>query len=102
MVENFMENKEGGECFRGCGEVEYLTQRVRVGPCPSSVGARMQPSMAIFSSFDSLLLLKRGGQVVFFGPLGFESSCLISYLQSIPGTPHIVEGENPATWMLST
>jgi len=53
--------------------------------------------MAIFSAFDSLLLLKRGGRTVFFGPLGLESCGLISYLQSIPGTPHITPNENPAT-----
>ena len=29
-----------------------------------------QPSVAIFNSFDSLLLLKRGGETVFFGELG--------------------------------
>jgi len=60
-----------------------------------------QPSYAIFSAFDSLLLLKRGGKTVFFGPIGDKSSNLIGYLQSIPGTPSITPGENPATWMLS-
>jgi hypothetical protein len=39
-----------------------------------------QPSIAIFNSFDSLLLLKRGGETVFFGELGAESSKLIEYL----------------------
>ncbi|CAN0465941.1 unnamed protein product, partial [Hapterophycus canaliculatus] len=28
-----------------------------------------QPSTYLFEMFDSLLLLKKGGQVVFFGPL---------------------------------
>lgn len=61
-----------------------------------------QPSIAIFDSFDSLLLLKRGGEVVFFGELG-ESSCnLISYLQGYEATTKIKAHENPATWMLTT
>ncbi len=61
-----------------------------------------QPSNAIFHSFDSLLLLKRGGEVVFFGELGTESNNLIEYLERYPSTPRIQPGENPATWMLTT
>lgn len=61
-----------------------------------------QPSIAIFNSFDVLLLLKRGGEVVFYGDLGNESSNLINYLQSYTATPLIKPGENPATWMLTT
>ena len=61
-----------------------------------------QPSVAIFSSFDSLLLLKRGGEVVFFGKLGDESKHLIDYFEGYDHTPKIQPGENPATWMLTT
>jgi ABC-type multidrug transport system ATPase subunit len=57
-----------------------------------------QPSIAIFNSFDSLLLLKRGGEVVFFGELGDESTNLITYLERYGSTPKIQPGENPATW----
>ena len=57
-----------------------------------------QPSIAIFNSFDSLLLLKRGGEVVFFGELGDESANLITYLERFSSTPKIQLGENPATW----
>lgn len=72
-----------------------------LSPSPSSSPPLPQPSVTIFSAFDHLLLLKRGGQTVFFGPLGFECSNLIAYLQAIPGTPAIEPGDNPATWMLS-
>lgn len=61
-----------------------------------------QPSIAIFADFDSLLLLKRGGETVFFGALAEESSGLISYFERYPSTPKIKAGENPATWMLTT
>ncbi|KDO30304.1 hypothetical protein SPRG_05017 [Saprolegnia parasitica CBS 223.65] len=59
-----------------------------------------QPSTEVFEMFDSLLLLKRGGETVFFGDLGTNASHLISYFKSIPNTPPLVEGANPATWML--
>lgn len=61
-----------------------------------------QPSIEIFNSFDALLLLKRGGETVFFGDLGKESSLLISYLERYQSTPVIQPGQNPATWMLTT
>ena len=60
-----------------------------------------QPSIAIFEDFDSLLLLKRGGETVFFGELGEHSCKLIEYLEGYESTPKIQPGENPATWMLT-
>jgi len=59
-----------------------------------------QPSIDIFEAFDELLLMKRGGQVIYAGPLGVRSNLLIDYFQAIDGTPRIKEGYNPATWML--
>ena len=44
-----------------------------------------QPSYPIFSGFDSLLLLKRGGQTVYFGPLGEKCSNLINFFETAPG-----------------
>jgi ABC-2 type transporter len=61
-----------------------------------------QPSIAIFNDFDELLLLKRGGETVFFGELGKQSSLLIQYFERFDATPKIHPGENPATWMLTT
>ena len=40
-----------------------------------------QPSIEIFEAFDNLLLLKRGGKIIFFGGLGKESINLINFLQ---------------------
>ncbi|BDA47821.1 probable pleiotropic drug resistance protein 1 [Coccomyxa sp. Obi] len=59
-----------------------------------------QPSIDIFESFDELLLLKRGGRTIYFGPTGERSAELVSYFESVPGVPRITEGANPATWML--
>lgn len=60
-----------------------------------------QPSIAIFNAFDALLLLKRGGETVFFGSLGENSVDLIQYLERYEATPKISVGENPSSWMLT-
>ncbi|XP_050234079.1 ABC transporter G family member 29-like [Mercurialis annua] len=59
-----------------------------------------QPSIDIFESFDELLLMKRGGQVIYSGPLGTNSHKIIEYFEAVPGIPKIKEKYNPATWML--
>ncbi|XP_031741892.1 pleiotropic drug resistance protein 3 isoform X2 [Cucumis sativus] len=59
-----------------------------------------QPSIDIFESFDELILLKTGGQMVYCGPLGQHSSKVIEYFEHVPGVSKIRENYNPATWML--
>ncbi|RDX62108.1 ABC transporter G family member 39, partial [Mucuna pruriens] len=59
-----------------------------------------QPSIDIFEAFDELLLMKRGGQVIYAGPLGHQSQKLIEYFEAIAGVQQIKDGYNPATWML--
>nr|KYP71088.1 ABC transporter G family member 39 [Cajanus cajan] len=59
-----------------------------------------QPSIDIFEAFDELFLMKRGGQVIYAGPLGHHSHKLIEYFECIEGVPKIKDGYNPATWML--
>lgn len=54
-----------------------------------------QPSSTVFEMFDDLLLLKQGGNVVFFGELGQGSCKLIEYFES-RGASRIEFGENPA------
>ncbi|KAK9030821.1 hypothetical protein V6N11_032231 [Hibiscus sabdariffa] len=59
-----------------------------------------QPSIDIFEAFDELLLMKRGGQVIYAGPLGRNSQKIVEYFESIHGVPRIKDKYNPATWML--
>ncbi|EOY26604.1 Pleiotropic drug resistance 12 [Theobroma cacao] len=59
-----------------------------------------QPSIDIFEAFDELLLMKRGGQEIYVGPLGHHSKHLIKYFEGIQGVSKIKDGYNPATWML--
>ncbi|MBA0865890.1 hypothetical protein Goshw_016246 [Gossypium schwendimanii] len=59
-----------------------------------------QPSIDIFESFDELLFMKRGGELIYAGPLGPSSSELIKYFEAVEGVPKIRPGYNPAAWML--
>ncbi|KAL8527695.1 hypothetical protein ACS0TY_005512 [Phlomoides rotata] len=59
-----------------------------------------QPSIDIFESFDELLLLKAGGRMSYYGPLGQQSCKMIEYFEGISGVPRIRDNYNPAAWML--
>ncbi|OWM65998.1 hypothetical protein CDL15_Pgr015424 [Punica granatum] len=59
-----------------------------------------QPSIDIFESFDELLFMKRGGELIYAGPLGHKSCELIKYFESVEGLRKIKPGYNPAAWML--
>ncbi|KAL2489952.1 ABC transporter G family member 40 [Forsythia ovata] len=59
-----------------------------------------QPSIDIFEAFDELFLMKRGGQEIYVGPLGRQSTHLVRYFEGIEGVSKIKDGYNPATWML--
>ncbi|CAH2079072.1 unnamed protein product [Thlaspi arvense] len=59
-----------------------------------------QPGIDIFEAFDELILMKNGGKIIYYGPLGQHSSTVIEYFMSIPGVPKMKENSNPATWLL--
>uniref|UniRef100_V5NWW4 PDR protein 2 n=1 Tax=Amsonia hubrichtii TaxID=946328 RepID=V5NWW4_9GENT len=59
-----------------------------------------QPSIDIFESFDELLLMKRGGKLIYAGPLGNKSCKLVEYFEAVEGIPKIRPGYNPAAWVL--
>ncbi|KAL5975200.1 hypothetical protein ACLOJK_031879 [Asimina triloba] len=48
----------------------------------------------------TLLFMKRGGQLIYAGPLGTNSHKLVEYFEAIEGVPQIRPGQNPAAWML--
>ena len=54
---------------------------------------------AVFQMFDDLLLLTAGGNTVFCGEIGPNSTYLIDYFESRGADP-ISFGQNPAAWML--
>ncbi|KVH94078.1 hypothetical protein Ccrd_003864 [Cynara cardunculus var. scolymus] len=59
-----------------------------------------QPSNEIFEAFDELLLMKRGGHVIYGGKVGERSEILIKYFESINGISPMPSEYNPANWML--
>jgi len=58
-----------------------------------------QPSAELFQVFDRLLLLRKGGQTVYFGDLGRNATTLIHYFERNGGRECLPE-ENPAEYML--
>ncbi|KAI9569372.1 hypothetical protein HD554DRAFT_2093381 [Boletus coccyginus] len=58
-----------------------------------------QPSGDLFQVFDSLLLLRKGGQTVYFGDIGERSMSMIGYFQR-NGAPPCAADANPAEYML--
>ncbi|XP_047322060.1 ABC transporter G family member 32-like isoform X2 [Impatiens glandulifera] len=59
-----------------------------------------QPSIDIFESFDELVLMKRGGQLIYAGSLGKRSCNVIRFFEAVNGVPRIRPGYNPASWIL--
>jgi hypothetical protein len=53
----------------------------------------------VIEAFDHLLLLKRGGNTVYFGPIGPLSHNLISYFEA-GGASAFDQDANPTDWML--
>lgn len=58
-----------------------------------------QPSATLFEQFDRLLLLKKGGQTVYFGDVGHNSSTLLEYFER-SGARKCHKSENPAEYIL--
>lgn len=60
----------------------WLCAQLRSDPCLTcAVCTIHQPSIDIFEQFDELVLLKRGGETIYCGPLGKQSSELIAYFE---------------------
>ena len=59
-----------------------------------------QPSAELFQVFDRLLLLKKGGQTVYFGDIGPRSTIMIDYFER-NGARKCDDSENPYVLSLS-
>ena len=59
-----------------------------------------RPSATLFEEFDRLLLLKKGGKMVYFGDIGPNSHSLLSYFKRQFGVKCGVS-ENPAEYILN-
>lgn len=46
-----------------------------------------QPSGELFQLFDRLLLLRKGGQTVYFGEIGERSSTMLKYFERNGASP---------------
>lgn len=57
-----------------------------------------QPNSALFTSFDRLLLLQKGGECVYFGDIGSDSHTLLDYFRR--NGADCPPDANPAEWML--
>ncbi|KAJ8595721.1 hypothetical protein M405DRAFT_806639 [Rhizopogon salebrosus TDB-379] len=58
-----------------------------------------QPSGELFQLFDRLLLLRKGGQTVYFGEIGEKSTTMLNYFERSGASP-CDEDANPAEYML--
>ncbi|KAA1475301.1 pleiotropic drug resistance ABC transporter [Dentipellis sp. KUC8613] len=60
-----------------------------------------QPSAELFQVFDRLLLLRKGGQMVYFGDIGENSRTMLEYFET-HGGPTCPPNANPAEYILDT
>ncbi|CAK9439978.1 uncharacterized protein LODBEIA_P40780 [Lodderomyces beijingensis] len=58
-----------------------------------------QPSATLFEEFDRLLLLRKGGQTVYFGDIGERSKVILDYFER-NGARRCADTENPAEYIL--
>lgn len=56
-----------------------------------------QPSAEVYSNFDDLLLMQRGGYQAYYGPCG---DAFQAFITDLPGAHPLPLGMNPASWML--
>ena len=59
-----------------------------------------QPSAELFQVFDRLLLLRKGGQTVYFGDIGERATTLIDYFER-NGARKCDDSENPYVFCMS-
>ncbi|KAJ6324763.1 hypothetical protein OIU76_011955 [Salix suchowensis] len=95
----FMDEPTSGLDARAAAIVMRAVKNV-VSTGRTTVCTIHQPSIDVFEAFDELILMKRGGMIIYSGVLGHHSRKLIEYFEGISGVPKIKDNYNPATWML--
>ncbi|KAG6759849.1 hypothetical protein POTOM_036342 [Populus tomentosa] len=95
----FMDEPTSGLDSRAAAIVMRAVKNV-VATGRTTVCTIHQPSIDVFEAFDELILMKRGGKIIYSGMLGHHSCKLIEYFEGISGVPKIKDNYNPATWML--
>jgi ABC-type multidrug transport system ATPase subunit len=78
--------------------VTRLLRRLTTNQKRTFVATIHQPSSAVFELFDDILVLRKGGEVIYHGPLGIHSMDLIDYFECEGAVP-IELGDNPANWI---
>ncbi|KAF9674338.1 hypothetical protein SADUNF_Sadunf10G0116900 [Salix dunnii] len=95
----FMDEPTSGLDARAAAIVMRAVKNV-VSTGRTTVCTIHQPSIDVFEAFEELILMKRGGMIIYSGMLGHHSRKLIEYFEGISGVPKIKDNYNPATWML--
>lgn len=85
--------------FLYCCHHNYFVSCIACSPILSLTSPSLQAAEIVFT-FDSLLLLQRGGWMVFFGPIGRRARDFVRYMEGIPGMPRCPPAMNPTAWAL--
>ncbi|KAL3689857.1 hypothetical protein R1sor_016166 [Riccia sorocarpa] len=64
------------------------------------IAALQMPSQRAFGQFNSVQILKRGGELVYFGAVGKYGELVKAYFDSIPGTPICPQKMSTAHYIL--
>ncbi|ODV58800.1 ATP dependent transporter multidrug resistance [Ascoidea rubescens DSM 1968] len=94
----FLDEPTSGLDFQSAWAIVKLLRRLAdAGQC--IICTIHQPSATLFEQFDRLLLLKKGGQTVYFGDIGSSSNVVLNYFEK-NGARRCSDAENPAEYIL--
>ncbi|KAK9289059.1 hypothetical protein L1049_017530 [Liquidambar formosana] len=104
-----LQGREESKCSRHLDDKSTLDASSLTTEQTSQIGRTVLPFEPLIIAFRDvqyfvdtppLILMKKGGQIIYSGKLGHHSSKLIEYFEGISGLPKIKDNYNPATWML--
>ncbi|KAK9463929.1 ABC-2 type transporter-domain-containing protein [Lipomyces oligophaga] len=94
----FLDEPTSGLDSEGSMEIVSFLRRLAVRSNLAIICTIHQPSAILFSQFDNLLLLYRGGKTVYFGPIGRNGDTVIEYFSRYAEPPE--PGDNTAEYIL--